>query len=166
MIHHRLIRSLARGRLWACGVLGAMPREAHRGEIQREAAALRTSEAECDRLGELLEASQANERRLVDQLQRLETALNTEQGLRAHAERAAIEVIGLRAEVDKRQRCEEELREQQHRALTELRSQTDTNYRLLAIPARALCSALDGGDLPCVANTALGNLRRALGMVP
>jgi hypothetical protein len=84
----------------------------------------------------------ANERRLVDQLQRLEASLEAER-LEANALKQQLEDLRSRLQV------------------------AEADWRRLAVAARALSDALElGGGLSTAGNIALGNLRRALGMVP
>lgn len=150
MIHHRLIRSLARGRLWACDLLAAVPREEAASSLGREREARGWERDELRRQldqaqGDLAlmraaaqqaaNNTQANERRLVDQLQRLETALTTEQGLRASAERAVMEEQELAVQLRVR---ESTLREE----VADL-TKTRTKQRECLLQLRAELSALD-----------------------
>ena len=162
MIHHRLIRSLARGRLWACDLLAAVPREEAASSLGREREARGWERDELRRQldqaqGDLAlmraaaqqaaNNTQANERRLVDQLQRLETALTTEQGLRASAERAVME--GLRASAERAVMEEQELAVQLRVRESTLREEvadltkTRTKQRECLLQLRAELSALD-----------------------
>lgn len=161
------IKTLARARGVACDLLAAVPREEAASSLEREREArgwerdeLRRQLDQCQGDLHLMRAAaqeaannrHANERRLVDQLQRLETALSAEQGLRARAESAALEIVALRQQL-------EDLRSRLQVA--------EADWRRLAVASRALSDALEvGGGLSTAGNIALGNLRRALGMVP
>lgn len=152
MIRARLIRSLAIGRALACDLLAAVPREEAaaqlrrkegliaelRGQVQLHAdrcALLQDADMHRNALALDLEASQANERRLVDQLQRLEASLTAEQGLRASAERAVTEEQELAVQLRVR---ESTLREE----VADL-TKTRTKQRECLLQLRAELSALD-----------------------
>ncbi len=126
-----------------CDVLAAVPREEAAQQAAAAAAARGAAEDECDGLRTKLETSQANERRLVDQLQRLEASLGAER-LEASALKQQLEDLRSRLQV------------------------AEADWRRLAVASRALSDALEvwGGGLSTAGNIALGNLRRALGMVP